>query len=119
MKPLIITNNPNLASTTRVLQDWLRRDNPERLDGCVVLPREGAFSKWLASQQIPFMVSPMPKPNKRWPLPSVWYAWRVASWAKANGCDVIHCNEHDVYSFGAILLNRIHFAIHNGLGLCA
>lgn len=106
MKPLILTNNPNLASTARVLTHWLSRDAADRLDACVAAPRQGELTQWLAGQGVPHYVTDMPHPNKRWPLPGLWYAWRLAAWAKQQGVDVIHCNEHDVYPF-ALLLKRL------------
>ena len=105
MRPLILTNNPNLASTSRVLMQWLTGDG-DRLDACVVTQREGDFSNWLEANSIPHQVSPMPQPSKRWPLPGMWYAWRIASWARAQNVDVIHCNEHDVYPF-ALMVKRL------------
>ncbi|MEX2215045.1 MAG: glycosyltransferase family 4 protein [Phycisphaeraceae bacterium] len=105
MRPLILTNNPNLASTSRVLQQWLTGSG-DTLDACVATQREGEFSGWLEANNIPHQITPMPQPSKRWPLPGMWYAWRLASWARAQNVDAIHCNEHDVYPF-ALLVKRL------------
>lgn len=106
MHPLIITNNPNLGSTARVLRQWLSHGDGSPMVGCVATPAQGELSQWLISQGIPCHITPMPKPSKKWPLPGMWHAWRLASWAKQQGVNIIHCNEHDVYPF-ALMVKRL------------
>jgi glycosyltransferase involved in cell wall biosynthesis len=106
VRVLFLTNNPNLGSTARILQSWLllgRRDGPA---GRVVVQKPGDFARWLADQGFPHRIDPMPWPDRNWPVPSLWHAWRVARWARRVGVDVIHCNEHNVYPF-ALLLRRL------------
>jgi glycosyltransferase involved in cell wall biosynthesis len=100
---LYLTNNPNLGSTARILQSWLLLGQRNDLSGLVVLQRAGDFSSWLDEQKTPYTVDPMPWPSRRWPVTALRHAWRVARWARRRGVEVIHCNEHDVYPFAALL----------------
>src|SRR4051794_30836412 len=106
MNVLFLTNNPNLGSTARILQSWLLLAPRHGLRGAVVAQQPGDFTRWLAAAGIDHLVDPMPWPSRRWPLPGVWHAWKVARWARRRGIEVIHCNEHDVYPF-AHLLRRL------------
>jgi glycosyltransferase involved in cell wall biosynthesis len=108
MKVLFLTNNPNLGSTARILQSWLLLGRQESVHGCVVAQTAGSLTEWLAAQGIPHRVDPMPWPDRKWPVPYLWHAWRVARWAGRHGVDVIHCNEHDVYPFAALLRRVLH-----------
>jgi glycosyltransferase involved in cell wall biosynthesis len=103
MRTLYLTNNPNLGSTARILQSWLLIGKHSELSGQVVVQRAGDFSEWLDEHQTPYTIDPMPWLNRRWPLPALRHAWRVARWARRQRVDVIHCNEHDVYPFAALL----------------
>jgi mannosyltransferase len=105
MRILYLTNNPNLGSTARILQCWLPMCPGEGLAGYVVAPPASKLLPWLAEHDVPHLADPMPWPDRRWPLPGLWHAWRVARWAGRNFIDVIHCNEHDLYPF-AMLLRR-------------
>lgn len=103
MNVLFLTMNPNLASTTRALQNWLRLGEEANLVGCVAVRQTGELSGWLAEQHIEHVINPMPWPDRKWPVPGMWQAYRLARWARAHHVDVIHCNEHDVYPFGLML----------------
>ncbi len=105
-RPLIITNNPNLSSTARVMRQWLSAGDGRPLIGCVATRAEGELSAWMQTQGIPCHITPMPMPSKRWPLPGMWHAWRLAHWARQQGVNIIHCNEHDVYPF-ALMVKRL------------
>jgi glycosyltransferase involved in cell wall biosynthesis len=102
---LFLTTNPNLCSTARILQCWLTLGPAAGVHGRVVAQRPGPLANWLAANHYPYCLDPMPWPNRRWPFPSLWHAWKVARWARRHGVDVIHCNEHDIYPF-ALLLRR-------------
>jgi glycosyltransferase involved in cell wall biosynthesis len=106
MNVLILTNNPNLGSTTRILQSWLRLGRRDGLSGRVVVQCPGDFSGWLGGEAFDHFIDPMPLPDRRWPVPALWHAWRVARWARRRRVEVIHCNEHDTYPF-AVLLRRL------------
>jgi glycosyltransferase involved in cell wall biosynthesis len=106
VRVLFLTNNPNLCSTSRILQSWLKLGVERGLQGHVVLQQKGDFAAWLAANGFPHLVDPMPWPDRRWPVPSLWHAWRVARWARQRGVEIIHCNEHDVFPF-ALLLRRL------------
>src|SRR4051794_37593771 len=99
MKVLYLTNNPNLGSTARILRSWLELGPGVGICGFTVAPREGDLTGWLAAGRHPYRVDPMPWPDGRRPHHGLWHAWRVARWARRQGVDVIHCNEHDVYPF--------------------
>ena len=103
MRVLYLTNNPNLGSTARVLQEWLlvavaRGDAP-----CVVAQAEGPLPAWLRTNNVPVLIDQMPWFERRRPWRSLWHAARVARWARRQGVDVIHCNEHNVYPFALVL----------------
>src|SRR5262245_21727021 len=103
MRVLYLTNNPNLGSTARILQSWLLLGRSDDLRGHVVTQREGPFTGWLAGEAVPHLVDLMPWPDRSWPIPALWHAWKVAGWARRRRIDVIHCNEHDIYPFGLLL----------------
>lgn len=75
------------------------------MHGAIVGRAEGNLVDWLRGREIPCLVDPMPWLDRRRPWEAVWHAHRVARWAKAQGVDVIHCNEHDLYPF-VMLLKR-------------
>ncbi len=102
-KILFLTNNPNLGSTARILQSWLELGRSVGLEGVVVAQSEGDLTRWLESRGFPCRVDPMPWPDRRWPIPSLGHAWRVARWARRQGVELVHCNEHNVYPFGLML----------------
>jgi L-malate glycosyltransferase len=103
MNVLFLTNNPNLGSTTRILQSWLLLGQLNQLVGHVVVQRAGPFSNWLKAHGVHHLIDTMPWPNRRWPFPSLWHAWKVARWARRAGVQIIHCNEHDVYPFALLV----------------
>ncbi len=103
MKVLYLTNNPNLGSTARILQSWIRWGREAGIEPVVVGQKQGDFTEWLREQEVPHLVDPMPWPDKRRPIPSLWHALRVARWAGRRGVQIIHCNEHDVYPFATFL----------------
>ncbi len=106
VRVLFLTNNPNLSSTSRILQDWLTMGDEYGLKGSVVTQKGGEFSSWLDGRGIDCMVDPMPWLDKRNPVPAMIHVWRVMRFARRCGVDVIHCNEHNVYPF-AMLLRRV------------
>lgn len=107
MKLLFLTNNANMGSTSRILQNWLLLGREQRrLNGCVAVQQAGPFAAWLEEQGVPHVVTPMPWFDRWRPARSLWAAWRLARWARAQRVEVIHCNEHDVYPF-ALLLRRM------------
>jgi glycosyltransferase involved in cell wall biosynthesis len=36
-------------------------------------------------------------------VPALWHVGRVAGWARWHGVEIIHCNEHNIYPFAALL----------------
>ena len=103
VRVLFLTNNANLGSTSRILQSWLTLGRQRNLFGQVVVQRSGDFANWLAEERFVSRVDPMPWPNRRWPVPSLWHAARIAYWARRAGVQIIHCNEHDVFPFALLL----------------
>src|SRR5438270_8765338 len=106
MRVLFLTDNPTLGGTIRILQSWLLLGQREGLQGHVVVRPGSDFIRWLTAHQVPHTANPMPWPDRRWPLPALWHAWRLARWARRHGVEIIHCNEHNLYPFG-VLLRRL------------
>ena len=100
---LFLTNNANLGSTARILQSWLLLGPAKGVLGNVIATRAGDLTNWLSANSVDYVLDPMPWPDWRWPLTSLSHAWKVARLAKCLGTDVIHCNEHDVYPFAALV----------------
>lgn len=103
MNVLYLTTNPNLGSTARILQSWVTLGPREGIRGRVAVREPGPLADWLAGEGVPHRVDPMPLPDRRRPWPSLWHAWQLARWARRGGVQIIHCNEHDIYPFGALL----------------
>jgi hypothetical protein len=103
MTVLYLTNNPQLAGTARILTSWVTLGREHDIASCVAVQRPGQLADWLGRNDVPFIESPMPWLNVRWPIPALWEAWRVARWARRRGASIVHCNEHDVYPFGALV----------------
>ncbi len=119
---LFLTNNANLGSTSRILQNWLLMGREHGLLGHVAVQQPGPFAAWLEQQDVPHRVTPMPWPDRWRPARSLWHAWRLARWARARGVQVVHCNEHDVYPFALVLRRmlrlplvcHVRFAVERG-----
>lgn len=103
MRILVLTANPNLGSTARTLQSWLVRGRSRGVQGYLVLGEAGPLLEWARQQGLPHINVPMPLPSRRWPIPSLESAWRIAAWARQNGVQSILCNEHDIYPFATLL----------------
>lgn len=103
MNVLYLTDNPTLGGTIRILQSWLLLAPGEGIRPFVVTPPGSKFLSWLADHGVPHTTSPMTWPDRRWPVPAVRQAWSLARCARRNRIDVIHCNEHNVYPFAALL----------------
>lgn len=104
MRVAYLTDNPNLGGTVRTLQSWLLLGRSSgTVSGVVVVPPGSKFGTWLDSHGIPFTSSPCPTPSKWWATPSLWHGWRLSRWMKRHGVQVIHCNEHNIYPFAALL----------------
>lgn len=105
VRVLFLTDNPNLGSTARILQSWLPLAPRLGVQCAVVAPPGSKLLPWLAAENVPAISDSMPWPNRRWPFPGLWHAWRVARWARRQKIDLLHCNEHNVYPF-ALLVRR-------------
>jgi len=114
MTVLYLTNNPQLAGTARILTSWITLGREADVKGCAAVQRPGQLTDWLREHDVPFTVSPMPWLNRRWPVPALREAWRLARWARRQGASIVHCNEHDVYPFGALVaaLMRVPVVCH-------
>src|SRR5688572_2428732 len=100
MTILYLTNNPQLAGTSRILLTWLDRGRERGYRGLVVVPAEGQLSETLRERGVAVLVNPMPWIDRRSPAKGLRHLWRVYRWARAHGATLVHCNEHDVYPFG-------------------
>ncbi len=103
MTVLYLTNNPQLAGTARILTSWVGLGREHDIRACVAVQRPGQLADWLGRNDVPFIESSMPWLDLRWPIPALWEAWRLARWARRQGASIVHCNEHDVYPFGALV----------------
>jgi glycosyltransferase involved in cell wall biosynthesis len=106
MRVLMLTNNPNLGASARVLQSWLPMARDHNVHPVVVMQARGPLTDWLADEQFPHLVDPMPGPDIRRPLPALWHAWRIWRWARRFRPQLIHCHEHNLHPF-ALVLRRI------------
>lgn len=102
-KSVFLTNNPNLGSTSRILQSWLQLGRANGWQGAVIAQQNGDFTNWLREDNFPCQTNPMPWPDRRRPWKSVWHALQAARWSRKAGAEVIHCNEHDIYPFASVL----------------
>ena len=113
-----LTMNPNLGASARSLQDWILLGRNADLDISVVLRSDGDLKRWLAGEQVPYMLDPMAWPGWSTLLANAAHAWTVRRWAGKQGAQVIHCYEHDLYPFAVVLraitslplVCHIHFA---------
>ena len=103
-RPLYLTDNPTLGGTIRILQSWLLLGRQEDLIQGYVAIRPGSdFHQWLDTHQIPYTFNSLPVPSKRRPWQALWQAGKLMAWARRRDVQVIHCNEHNIYPFGALL----------------
>ncbi|QDS88340.1 2-deoxystreptamine glucosyltransferase [Rosistilla ulvae] len=100
MNILFLTNNPNLGSTARALLTWAEEIQREGHEVRVVCPT-GRLSQTLTAKGIATLNSSLPWFDRRRPWAAAGAQARVAVWGK--NADIIHCNEHNVYPFGALL----------------
>src|SRR5258705_7121450 len=103
MNVLFLTNNRTLGGTIRILQSWLLLAPSHGIRGCVVVPTGSDFCEWLRANDIAHVESDMSWPNRRKPWKALWDASQVALWARRQGIEILHCNEHDVYPFGQVV----------------
>jgi glycosyltransferase involved in cell wall biosynthesis len=106
MRVLYLTDNLTLGGTIRILQSWLLLGRRSGLDGHVAVRPGSHLVRWLEANGVAHVANPMPWPDRRWPMPALWHAQRLARWGRRRGIDVIHCNEHNLYPFG-VLLRRL------------
>jgi L-malate glycosyltransferase len=102
MHVLFVTHNPNMGSSARPLQGWCLRGPQLGVTPSVCIQQRGYLSEWLDGQRIPYVINPMPWPDRFRPS-SLWHAWRLARFARRRRIDLIHCNEHDRYPFAALV----------------
>jgi glycosyltransferase involved in cell wall biosynthesis len=98
-----LTINPNLGASARSLQDWILLGRQEAMRATVALRTDGDLRRWLAAERIPYMLNPMPWPDRANALRSVMHAWKATRWMKGHKAQCIHCYEHDLYPFAVVL----------------
>lgn len=103
MRPLILTNNPNRGASARTLCEVLERMPGHGVDPMVIVPEAGPLARWLEDRGLPYRVDPLAWPSATRPGPFLRSAWRVTRAARRHGCDLIHCNEHNVYPFASAI----------------
>jgi glycosyltransferase involved in cell wall biosynthesis len=103
-RALYLTDNPTLGGTIRILQSWLLLGRQEGIiQGHVAIRPGSDFHRWLDTHQIPYTFNPLPVPNRKKPWQALWHAGVLTAWARRRNVQVIHCNEHNIYPFGALL----------------
>jgi glycosyltransferase involved in cell wall biosynthesis len=103
-RALYLTDNPTLGGTIRILQSWLLLGRQEDIiQGHVAIRPGSDFHRWLDTHQIPYTFNPLPVPNRKQPWQALWHAGTLTAWARRRNVQVIHCNEHNIYPFGALL----------------
>jgi glycosyltransferase involved in cell wall biosynthesis len=111
--------NPNLGASARTLQDWILLGHAESIQSSVALRNDGDLRRWLAAENVPHRLSPMVWPDRADLVRSLWQAWQLRRWMNQLGSNYIHCYEHDLYPFAALLRSitsfplvcHIHFAV--------
>jgi glycosyltransferase involved in cell wall biosynthesis len=106
MRVAFLTDNPTQNGTVRILKSWLTLGRQEGLQGHVVIRPGSDLGRWLKINEIPHTTNSLPLPDRRWPVPSLWSALRLAAWIRRERITIIHCNEHSFYLFG-VLLRRL------------
>jgi glycosyltransferase involved in cell wall biosynthesis len=100
MRVLYFTNTTSGVSTNATLRGWLGLLRPRGLEPVVVTDTQGPFFTWLRQQEIPAYCLPLPRPDKRWPFPFFRCLWQLRRIVHRHRCQVVHCNEHDIYPVG-------------------
>jgi glycosyltransferase involved in cell wall biosynthesis len=98
MRVLYFTDNLTGVSTNLSMQAAVQMLRPRGLQPVVVTNSPGGpFLRWLRDEGVPTYQCELPRPSKRWPFPflaSLVRLWRIA---RRHGCDLVHCNEHNIY----------------------
>lgn len=102
-KVLYLSNTPVLGGTARILQYWLRQSSPDKRGSLLILRSGSDFISWARTHHVDVTISPMPWPNRREPISTLWHAARVAGQLSRRGIRLIHCNEHDIYPFAQLV----------------
>lgn len=98
-----LTNNPNLCSTSRILQSWISSGKEKGLQGNVICQKQGDFSDWLNSNGVPNTCNSMSWPELQKPWQSIRDLGKAALWLSKQKSQIIHCNEHDLHPFASHL----------------
>jgi glycosyltransferase involved in cell wall biosynthesis len=111
--------NPNLGASARSLQDWIRLGADRGMAISVILRKRGDLSQRLFDQGVPHVVNAMYWPDRSRFVLSASHAWKLRRFLAAQGTQVLHCYEHDVYPFAVMmrsmtslpLVCHVHFAL--------
>lgn len=103
MNVLFLTNNPIPGGTARVLLDWLRLGSENGLTASVGLLHRGDLEMRVRELDVPHRILAMPWPDRRRPWQMGKALAAAAYWARRQGVEHVHCQEHDVYPFGRLL----------------
>lgn len=97
MKILYLTNNPNLRSTTCVLDAIFKYRKVYNIEPVIAFPEEGEWSKALSNQGIECFIRQQGYPTKSRPFAFLKDFLFWVSLIKKERIELIHVNEHDVY----------------------
>src|SRR5437667_121055 len=96
MHVLLLTMNPNLGASARVLQDWLVDARRNGIETSVCVRKSGDLSGWLAAQGFDCHLNAMPWLDRRNILVWCWSAFKLLCWLRGRRVDVLHCYEDDL-----------------------
>src|SRR5437773_9563197 len=99
MRILLLTMNPNLGASARVLQDWLMDARRRGIDASVCVRKYGDLSRWLKMQGFDCHVNEMPWLDRRNLLSWCSSVLRLVFWLRSRRIDVVHCYEDDLWAF--------------------
>lgn len=97
--------NPNLGASARALQDWLLLAREGGIEPVLCLQKAGALSDWLTKERFEFQIDFMPTLDRWNSLRWAWSAGRQISWLRGRKVNLIHCYEHDLWTYAWPLRN--------------
>lgn len=103
MKALFLTQNPTLVGTTRILREWLELGRGQGLEGAVCASSEGDLLAWAAKEGFAKTTNKMRWFDRYRPWQAIGDALQLSKWMRRHGIDLLHCNEHQIYPFAALV----------------
>jgi glycosyltransferase involved in cell wall biosynthesis len=98
MRILYVTGNSLLRSTTSSLNAIIRQLRPKGVEPVMVFREPGPWQESLLRDGVPCHFDALRTPEKRRPIRSLRDIVRLVRLAKRERIDLIHCNEHELYT---------------------